>query len=646
MQRPDAALDPALERTRIDECAREPIRIPGRIQSHGMLLGIEVGTGAITLASENASEWLGKSVDELQSVSLADAVRDANPVDPVRIALAGEEYESIVHRLADLTVVELEPVLSQLGYARTSVVSALQRLSKLTTVAELRAAAVEEVRAISGFDRVMLYHFHDDDHGEVVAESLVAQPQSGGLEPYLGLHFPASDIPAQARDLYVTKLSRAIVRSDDQGIPLVALDRDAASVDLSEAELRAVSPFHLEFMRNMGQVSTVSFSMVDGARLHGMITCAHSTERRLPVLLRRALEVLAAQVSLQLVSMERIRQLTHDLRIREQRSTLLSPLFASEDVATALLDGDETVLDLVPADGVVLRINGLVHTAGDVPSPDHVRELLESTGATPLISESLLANHPHLGALAEGFAGLLVVPLKSDGDTLVFFRREIAQVVNWLGDPRSKNREGPLSPRVSFSAWRESVTGTAQPWGRVADEARELGRELEGALLRRAEFALAGLAMRDALTGLHNRRSLLARLDPGQEQSVALLFVDIDKFKSVNDTLGHDAGDRVIVEVATRLVACSRADDLVVRLGGDEFVVLCASPGLDEARAMAARIVAAIAEPIDLGDRSVSVTASIGVVAATDTTRGASLLEAADRAMYRAKNQGRNRVSE
>jgi len=641
MHRPDAALDPALENARIDECAREPIRVPGRIQSHGMLLGIDVTTARISLASENAAEWLGSTIDDLESISLAEAVRDANPVDPVRIALAGREYESIVHRLGDSTVVELEPVLPQLGYARTSVVSALQRLSRLTTVDELRAAAVEEVRAISGFDRVMMYHFHDDGHGEVVGES-----QTGDLEPYLGLHFPASDIPAQARDLYVTKLSRAIVRSDDTGVPLVALDGSAASIDLSEAELRAVSPFHLQFMRNMGQVSTVSLSMVDGNRLHGMITCAHSTERRLPVLLRRALEVLAAQVSLQLVSIARIQQLTHDLVIREQRSELLAPLFASEDVAAALLDGDETVLDLVPADGVVLRINGLVHTSGTVPQPEHVRQLLELTGDTALMSQALPSNHPRIAAVAPGFAGLLVIPLKSDGDTIVFLRREIARVVNWLGDPRSKNRESPLSPRVSFSAWRESVTGTAQPWGRVAEEARDLGRELEGALLRRAEVALAGLAMRDALTGLHNRRSLLERLEPQALGTRALLFVDIDEFKAVNDTLGHDAGDRVIIEVSRRLVSSSRADDLVVRLGGDEFVVLCEAPGPDEAHAIAERIVAAVARPIDLGGGTTTVTASVGVVTATEGMEGAALLEAADRAMYRAKNSGRNQVSE
>ena len=646
MERPDAALDPRLERARLEECAREPIRIPGRIQSHGMLLCFDTATGVVTVASENALHWLGKSVDDLNSITLSDAVRESDPVDPVRIALDGEDYESIVHRLGDRVVVELEPVLPQLGYARTSVVGALQRLAKLTTAEELRDAAVREIRAISGFDRVMIYQFHEDGHGEVVAEE-----RTDELEAYLGLHFPASDIPSQARDLYVTKLSRAIVRSDDTGVPLVALGGDAASLDvsaldLSDAELRAVSPFHLQFMRNMGQVSTVSFSMVDGNRLHGMITCAHSTERRLPVLLRRALEVLASQLSLQLVAIERIRQLSHDLAIREQRSVLLAPLFASEDVASALLDGPQTVLDLVPADGVIVRIDGVVHTAGEVPDDNHVRSLLDEVADAPLISQALASNHPQLAPLTTGFAGLLSVPLKSEGDILVFLRREISRVVRWLGDPRAENRESPLSPRLSYSAWQESVTGTSLPWGRVADEARDLGRELEGALLRRAEVQLAGLALKDALTGLYNRRSLIERLESVPPTSRALLFVDIDEFKSVNDTLGHDAGDRVIIEVARRLVLSSRAEDLVVRLGGDEFVVLCEAPGIDGARAIADRIVAAVSAPIALSDGFVSVTASCGVVTAVEGMTGASLLEEADRAMYRAKNAGRNRVSD
>jgi diguanylate cyclase (GGDEF)-like protein len=247
-----------------------------------------------------------------------------------------------------------------------------------------------------------------------------------------------------------------------------------------------------------------------------------------------------------------------------------------------------------------------------------------------------------------GFAGLLVVPLKSDHDTVVFFRREVTRVVSWLGDLHPENRADVLSPRLSFSAWRQSVSGTSLAWGRVAAEADDLAHELEGALLRRAEAQLASLAMRDSLTGLYNRRALLERLGvaSGIAPGRALLFIDLDDFKRINDTLGHEAGDAVIVEVGRRLVVGARLEDLVVRLGGDEFVVMCDSLDRDEALAIADRLVAAIAAPIALARGFVSVTASCGVVVSPEGVSSTNLLEQADRAMYRAKSDGRNRVAE
>ena len=635
--------DPAAERLRLEECSLEPIRTPGTIQSHGLLLGVDAVTGFITLASENVAELLATHISELGSEQLTASVESADPVDPIRVEVLGTAYDAIVHRLDNSAIIELEPAITSLDYARTSVVGAIHRLAGITNAAKLRAAAADEIRKITGFDRVMVYHFYEDEHGEVIAESRVPE-----MEPYLGLHFPASDIPTQARELYVTKLSRAIVSTEDEGSRILALDESAAGIDLSKAELRSVSPFHLQFMRNMGQASTVSFSLVSEGRLHGMITCAHGTERRLPVLLRRALEVLATQLSLQLVAIDRIESLTHEIQVREQRSALLAPLFAAKDVAGTLLDGPETVLDLVPADGVAIRINGVVRYAGDVPTSRNLHAVLAAAGNTAIISDSIARDHPELAPIMPGFAGLLVIPLKSDHDTVVFFRREVTRVVSWLGDLHPENRADVLSPRLSFSAWRQSVSGTALAWGRVAAEADDLAHELEGALMRRAEAQLASLAMRDSLTGLYNRRALLERLGvaSGIAPGRALLFIDLDDFKRINDTLGHEAGDEVIVEVGRRLVAGARLEDLVVRLGGDEFVVMCDSLDREEALAIADRLVAAIAAPVALARGFVTVTASCGVVVSPEGVASTNLLEQADRAMYRAKSDGRNRVAE
>jgi two-component system, chemotaxis family, sensor kinase Cph1 len=638
----ELAVDPD-ELRRLDECAREPIRTPGRIQSHGTLLGVDPASGVVVVASEDAASWLGRPLAEAGSDALDYAARTGNAVDPVRVTWDGAPADAVVHRSGGLAIVELEPVIDGVEYVRTGVVGAIQRLSALTSIDELRREAAAEIRRITGFDRVMIYHFHDDGHGEVVADDRV-----DGLEPYLGLHFPSSDIPPQARQLYLTKLCRAIVSTSDPGLPLVALSRDPRAFDLSNAELRSVSPYHLQYMRNMGQASTVSFSLVERGRLIGMITCAHGSVRRLPVLLRRSLEVLTAQVGMQLSSIGEIERLRHTVEVRERRAALLAPLYASDDIPTALLDGSRTVLDLVPADGVVVRLDGVFRTAGAVASDDAVERVLERLEGAPFVSECLARDRPDLATLLPEVAGLLVVPLDAAGDTLVFFRSEVAREISWLGDPGMANRPDGLSPRTSFSAWKQGVRGRSEPWDTVVDEAAELGRELAAAIERRAEAKLAGLAMRDALTGLYNRRYLDERLstpEPVGPDGKALLFVDLDDFKHVNDEHGHDVGDAVILEVARRLLAHSRSHDVVARLGGDEFVVLVDGVAGVDVDAIATRMVGAVAVPNVVGTHVVSVTASCGVVVADAGASRVGLLEAADAAMYRAKRAGRNRVS-
>lgn len=442
------------ELRRLAECAKEPIRTPGLIQSHGTLLGVDPATAVVVVASEDARAWLGRPIAEAGNDALEYAARAGKAIDPVRVEWDGAPADAVVHHVNGLVLVELEPVVDGMEYVRTGVVGAIQRLAVVTSVADLRREAAVEIRAITGFDRVLIYHFHDDGHGEVVAED-----RHPDMEPYLGLHFPSSDIPPQARALYLTKLSRAIASTSDPGIPLLALEGDARPLDLSSAELRSVSPYHLQYARNMGQASTVSFSIVVQGQLVGMITCAHRTERRLPVLLRRSLEVLTTQIAMQLASIGEIERLRHTVQVRERRAALLAPLYASDDIPSALLGGPRTVLDLVPADGVVVRVDGNTRFAGRVPLLRAFESLLERLDGAGFVSEALAFDRPDLAELLPGVAGLLVLPLDTAGDTLVFLRGEVAREISWLGDPGMTNRPDQLSPRTSFSAWRQSVTG-------------------------------------------------------------------------------------------------------------------------------------------------------------------------------------------
>jgi len=631
------------ELLRLRECATEPIRLIGRIQSHGALFGIDERTGRVVVASENVEHWLGRDLRETGNRTLSWAIDHGLAVDPVRTEFEGVTYDVIPHPGTSPKLLEFEPVIPGLDYERTGVVGAIQRLANISDPDELRLQAAREIKAVTGYDRVMCYQFHDDGHGQVVADE-----REPDMEPYFGLHFPASDIPVQARALYIEKRSRVIADTEDPGLAIRTLLPEDAPVDLGPSELRSASPHHLQFMRNMGQASTVSISIVEGDRLVGMFTCAHRTTRRLPVLLRRALEVLATHVSTQLAAAEQIRRLRRQLEVRERRIALTAPIYGRSEVASVLMSGPRTVLDVIPADGALLRLDGMVTTVGLVPAPDRLFTVVDELGAGRYMWEALPLEHPELAIEIPGVTGLLVVPLGGDGDALVFVRSEVARTVDWLGDQRPGNRDTALSPRRSFSAWRESVTGRSLPWGEHAQDAYDLGEDIRAAIVARTQAELAELALRDALTGLHNRRFLdeqLQELLDDSGKAIAVVFLDLDDFKLVNDTHGHEVGDAVLANVGKRLSGVARTSDVVVRLGGDEFVIVCIDAGAEEAAAVAGRAIGVLREPIVVRDTVISVNASAGVVAAGRGVSPRELLDAADAAMYRAKRDGGGRTS-
>jgi diguanylate cyclase (GGDEF)-like protein len=635
---------------RDESCAQEPIHTPGSIQAHGALFGFDRESRELILVSENAGEFLSLSVEEMLGRTVEEfigsealsALRSAaTGANPARIRVGDLELDAVVHRDGPITFVELEPgaEVDELA-AASAVYGAANRITAGGERDELLPLVAREFRELTGFDRVMVYNFHPDGHGEVVAED-----RADDMEPYLGLHFPASDIPAQARRLYLTKLSRAIISTSRPPVGLLALPGVVpTAVDLSVTELRSVSPFHLQFMRNMGQASTVSFSLIHRGELIGMITCAHRSERRLPYLLRRSLEVLGNQVALQLGAMRDVEGLAVEVRRRELRAALLGRMVGSDDLAATLLAGEPTALDLVAADAAAIRLDGDLRRTHDAPDPTVLDEV---TRGGAFESSSLAADNPELARLLPGFAGALVVPIGQDGDYLAFFRREVLQSVRWLGDLAESNRATPFSPRVSFSAWTESVTGTSLPWLDSARAAGEFALGLESALARRHETRLAKLALRDPLTSLPNRRFLQEELDRilGRGSEISLLFVDLDDFKRINDSYGHDAGDTVLLEVAQRLIAQVRSQDRVARLGGDEFVIVCENMTPPAAERVAARVIASLREPIAVRDESTAVTASCGIVGGWPGVTAAELIEGADAAMYRAKAAGRDRVS-
>lgn len=649
------------ESKRLVDCAREPIRTPGTVQPHGVLVTADLSLRTLNRVSGNTASLFGVEPRDLLGTRLSDLVGpqaseamsavlagSRSVANPVAVSIAGDAYDAIAHRIDDEAVIEFEPACDASQFSSApAVYAAILRLASARTREDLWHSTACELKALTEFDRVMVYHFHPDDHGEVVAEQC-----ADGMEAYLGLHYPASDVPAQARRLYLTKVSRTIFSSDPQSAALLAASDTLSPLDLSLCELRSVSPHHLQFMRNMGQESTLSLSLIQRDQLVGMITCAHRTPRRLPYVLRQGLEVLANHVSLHLGAMTEIEGLTRTVDQSRLRGNLVDALETVDDMVEALLERSLSIRDLIPSDAAALSVNGRVAVVGELVTPEQVVTLIgrltETATPLPFSSDSLSLDHPELATAVTDVAGALIVRYGEE-DFVAWFRREVAHSIDWLGDQSADNRETPLSPRNSFSSWRQEVAGQAAPWQESESDAVEFGRDLDRFLMRRAESRLAVLGLHDALTGLPNRRVLTLRLQEALErtagvQRVSVLFVDLDSFKKVNDSFGHDVGDRLLVEAAARIRDVTGHSETVVRVGGDEFVVLCEST-TGEARQIADRVTHAFREPFVIDDAVIMVTASVGIATAHGATSPNELLRRADESMYRAKRAGRSQSS-
>lgn len=535
------------------DCAREPVHVPGAIQPHGVLLALEVDSLRVLQVSANTLELLGiepsallgRALGELidgSTLELPDAPTNAalETRNPVRVRVAGRELDAILHRSATRLLVELEPATRyaagapDLRHASDSVQRALVRLRTAETEEELFAIAASEVRAMTGFDRVMIYRFEPEGHGEVVAEA-----QRGGLDSFFGLHFPASDIPEPARRLYVLNPLRLIPDARYVAAPLVpSLDpRTGAPLDLTWSVLRSVAPVHLEYLANMGVRASMSISLLERDSLWGLVACHHATTHFVPYGTRLACELFAQVFAWQralLADRERERARAHAGHIRMRIVRRMS----GEGVSAGAMHGSPNVRDLVPSGGAALWSPGSCITLGATPSParigDIARWLQPGLSGGGVFHTDRLSRLTPLGAGIEDVAsGLLAVGFSGTEDHVLFwFRPEVVQTVRWGGDVRAQEREGHLGPRRSFAEWVEHVRGSSLPWDpaeieqaeelraailgivvRTAAELARLNEELRGAVRSRDEFlSMASHELRTPLSTLELQLEVLLRL--------------------------------------------------------------------------------------------------------------------------------------
>lgn len=479
-----AAPVPGFGQADLSNCELEQIHLAGSIRPYGTLLVAREPELTIIQASANGAQWLGRGGELLGLTlgdlggSLAERVRALIPgsLDAIpaavrcRVATLDLDLDGLVHRHPDCgLIVELTESSPPLDLSAL-VCDALRAISATASLQALAEQSARIFKDLLGYDRVMVYRFDEQGHGEVYAEE--REPE---LEPFLGNRYPASDIPQIARRLYVRNRIRVLEDVDYRPVPLRPLECPAtgAHLDMSLCYLRSMSPIHVQYLKNMGVSATLVASLMVGGRLWGLISCHHYSPRSIQYELRVASELLAEAVSTRIAALQGFAQAQAELSVRRLEQRMIEAIARSGDWEHALFDNPQALLQPLAASGVALLYDGRVRTAGSVPSTQRLRTLggwldTQARGA-PLATSSLGSDAPAFSDLTLDASGLLAVPLARDsGEYLVWFRPERVHTLAWGGNPYKAVEFGDepnqLSPRRSFAKWYQLVEGTSDPW--------------------------------------------------------------------------------------------------------------------------------------------------------------------------------------
>ncbi|HEV7323314.1 MAG TPA: HWE histidine kinase domain-containing protein [Ensifer sp.] len=479
----------------LDTCDREPIHIPGSIQPHGCLLACDIGFTTIERASANAAVMLcragdlvGQQLAEVLGPKLLHDLRNAlaaanaasRPALLLDITLGDRVFDIAIHHHKSAIIIEFEPAPS-IGQPLHIAREMIGRIKDIADVDRLVQRAGRIVAGATGYDRVMIYRFEQDGSGKVVSETKRAD-----LESFLGQYFPASDIPQQARALYLKNTIRVISDASGARVPVEpVLDGSGEPLDLSFAHLRSVSPIHCEYLRNMGVAASMSISVILDGQLWGLIACHHYSPRALPMAQRVAMEVFGEFFSLHLTSLKERRRVAAVAGTREALDRFLILSSHHEDVGELLRQSLREFSQLLPNDGIGVMFDGKWAGLGTMAPDDARSGLLDfirtvSEGRV-WATHALSQKFPEAAAYSEKLSGVLAIPLSQTGsDCLLFFRKELVQTLNWAGNPEKTYETGPLgdrlTPRKSFAIWKETVQAQAQPWSEAEREIAEIVR--------------------------------------------------------------------------------------------------------------------------------------------------------------------------
>lgn len=519
-----AEIDWQVDKINLAKWEQQPIHISSQIQPHGVLLVLEEPSLKVLQVSSNTASAIGIPPQEILQKTLEE-ILDTYQIEKIKAGLAeesldfinpakiwirrkGDDYvifDGVFHRNAEgLLILELEPAiaaenipfLSFYHLARASI----NQLEETSNLGEFCKIIVQEVRKVTGFDRVMLYKFDRDGHGSVIAEEKLEY-----LEPYLGLHYPESDIPKPARQLFSSNWIRLIPDTKAESVHIFPIINPVSQspVDLTLSILRSASPCHIQYLHNMGVGASLTISLIKDQKLWGLIACHHQTPKYVSYELRKACEFLGRVIFSEISTREETEDYDYRMNLASIQSALIDRMSQEENFIDGLIKHDPNLLNLADARGAAICFSGNWTVIGQTPKEEDLNFLVQWLNKNVAKEVFYTDSLPHIYPDAEKYknvaSGLLAIPI-SQRNYVLWFRPEVIQTVNWGGNPNKafemERSEGNLHlcPRKSFELWKETVRLTSLPWKQAEIKAAlELKKAIVNLILRQAD-ELAQLA--------------------------------------------------------------------------------------------------------------------------------------------------------
>ena len=506
-----------LEEVDLTNCDREPIHISGHIQPHGVLIAVQEPQLQILQVSENTQELLGVEaesaigqnlslfLEEVQLEKLKACLLNENlkTVNPIKLSLekAGEtlQFDCILHRWEGVLILELELARSLENISifsfYHSVRATVTKIQSAQDLNDLCQMTVTEVRKITGFDRVMIYQFDEEGNGAVVAED-----KAENLSAFLGLNYPSSDIPKQAKKLYSLNWLRLIPDINYKPVPIVSPNNPVNNqpLDLSFSVLRSVSPIHIEYLENMGVAASMSISLIKNEKLWGLVACHNYTPKYLNYEVRAACEFIGQVMSLELQSKEGNEDYDYKLHLKSIQTKIFEDISTSDNLSEVLVKCQHNLLEAVNASGAVIIFGEKCYRVGETPQGESLKSLTQwvqnNLKKEIFYTDSLTQLYPeaeNFKDLASGCLAVEISPIQKS--YFLWFRPEVIKTVNWAGNPNKpvefdENGQEKICPRKSFELWKETVRCKSSPWKKCEVEAAlELKKAMINIVLRQAE---------------------------------------------------------------------------------------------------------------------------------------------------------------